>query len=154
MLSLNDTTGQCVVCLGMYRKVYETRGFNNAAKEKNKYLSWTIEMDRCLAKILVEQVKKGYKIDNTLKPEAYTAAVAAINEELGQDLTKEHVKNRLKTWKKQFGALNELLAQKGFEWDEEEKMVVATNSVWNDYIKVNIMTFFFVGDNIVEVCDQ
>lgn len=38
--------------------------------------------------------------------------------------------------KKQYGVLKVLLAQKGFEWDEVQKMVVADDSVWNDYFKV------------------
>lgn len=98
---------------------------------------WTSEMDRCLTKILVEQAKNGNKVDTTFKPAAYTAALEALNETFGLDLTKEHIRNRLKTWKKQYGVLKELLAQNGFKWDEARKMVVADNSVWNDYIKVH-----------------
>uniref|UniRef100_A0A2N9FX33 Myb/SANT-like domain-containing protein n=1 Tax=Fagus sylvatica TaxID=28930 RepID=A0A2N9FX33_FAGSY len=119
----------------MYHKVYETRSYN--AKEKVKYMAWTSEMDRCLTEILVEEVKKGNKIDSTFKPAAYRAAITALKEKFGLELTKEHVRNRLKTWKKQFGILKELLAHKGFKWDETRKMVIADNSVWNDYSKAH-----------------
>ncbi|XP_030959168.1 uncharacterized protein LOC115981123 [Quercus lobata] len=119
----------------MYHKVYETRSYN--AKDKVKYMAWTSEMDRCLTEILVEEVKKGNKIDSTLKPAAYRAALTALNENFGLDLTKEHIRNRLKTWRKQFGILKELLAHKGFKWDETRKMVIADNSVWNDYSKAH-----------------
>lgn len=123
----------------MYHKVYETRSYN--AKDKVKYMAWTSEMDRCLTEILVEEVKKGNKIDSTLKPAAYRAALTALNENFGLDLTKEHIRNRLKTWRKQFGILKELLAHKGFKWDETRKMVIADNSVWNDYSKVGFMHY-------------
>ncbi|XP_057955678.1 uncharacterized protein LOC131149329 [Malania oleifera] len=119
----------------MHRKVYETRSFN--ARDRINYVMWTSEMDNCLSKILIERARKGNKLDNTLKPAAFTAALAALNEKFGLDLTKEHIKNRLKTWKKQFRILKELLAQKGFEWDEVHKMVVADDSVWSAYIKAH-----------------
>ncbi|KAF8395743.1 hypothetical protein HHK36_019694 [Tetracentron sinense] len=118
---------------GMDHNALRTRSDN--AKEKGKYTSWTNEMDRCLTKILVEQAKKGNKIDKTLKSATYTAAVRALNDKFALDLTKEHIRSRLKTWKKQYVVLKELLAQSGFEWDETRKMIVANDSVWNDYIK-------------------
>ncbi|XP_043721464.1 uncharacterized protein At2g29880-like [Telopea speciosissima] len=110
---------------------------NGNTKEKAKNLMWTNEMDRCLTKALVLQVKKGNKIDKSLTSSAYAAAVAVLNEKFALDLNKEHIRNRLKTWKKQYGVLKELLAQSEFQWDERQKMVVANDSVWNEYIKAN-----------------
>ncbi|XP_043693752.1 L10-interacting MYB domain-containing protein-like [Telopea speciosissima] len=106
-------------------------------REKAKNMMWTNEMDRCLTKALVQQVKKGNKIDKSLTSTAYTAAVAVLNKKFALDLNKEHIRNRLKTWKKQYGVLKELLAQSGFQWDDRQKMVVANDSVWNEYIKSN-----------------
>ncbi|XVF04897.1 hypothetical protein REPUB_Repub05bG0124600 [Reevesia pubescens] len=119
----------------MYRKSYQTH--SSSAKENGNYFQWSSEMDRCLAKLLAEQVKKGNKTDNGLKPAAYMGALTVINTKFGLDLTKEHLRNRLKIWKKQFGILKELLSQKGFQWDEKRRMVVADASVWNDYIKAH-----------------
>ncbi|XP_068494616.1 uncharacterized protein [Phaseolus vulgaris] len=120
---------------GMHSKVYQTRCSND--KEKAKYMVWTSEMDKCLTEVLAEQVKKGNKMDNILKPAAFSGALKTLNEKYGMYVTKGHIKNRLKTWRKQFGILKELLAQRGFMWNETKKMVVADNSVWNDYIKVH-----------------
>jgi hypothetical protein len=116
----------------------QTRSCN--AKDNVKYMTWTGEMDRCLTEILVEQVRKGNKIDSTFKPAAYRAALTALHENFGLVLTKEHIRNRLKTWKKQFEILKELLGHKGFKWDETRKMVIADNSVWNAYIQVHSFT--------------
>ncbi|CAK9155012.1 unnamed protein product [Ilex paraguariensis] len=119
----------------MHRKVYHTRSSN--AKEKMKYIIWTKEMDRCLSEVLADHAKQGYKSDKIIKTATYVAAVTALNEKFGLDLAKGHVKNRLKTWRKQFAALKEILAQKGFKWDKAQKMVIANDTVWNDYLKVH-----------------
>lgn len=131
---------------GMHHKAYQTRSSN--AKEKVRYVVWTTEMDSCLTKILAEQVKKGNKVDNILKPAAFAAALKELNENFHLDLTKDHIKNRLKTWRKQFGILKELLAHKGFQWDEAQKMVIADNSVWNDYIRV--ISFFVIQYELLQ----
>ena len=103
---------------------------------QSKHVIWTKEMDGCLGKILVEQAKLGNKIDCDLESAAYMVAVTAINKRFQLDLVKEHIRNRLKTWKKQYGILSELLEQSGFGWDETRNMVVADDSAWEDYIKV------------------
>lgn len=123
----------------MYCKLHQTRSSN--AKENRNYVQWSSEMDRWLAKLLAAEVKNGNKTDNILKPEAYMGALTVINKKFGLDLTKEHIKNRLKTWKKQFGILKEILVHKGFLWDEKQRMVVSDAAVWNDYIKVCFMHF-------------
>lgn len=110
---------------------------NSIAEEKVKYVIWTNEMDRCLSTVLVEHAKKWGKSDNIIKPATYAEAVAVLSEKFGLDLTKGHIKNRLKTWRKQYGLLKEILAQKGFKWDRVRKMVVADDAVWSDYVKVH-----------------
>ncbi|RVW90739.1 hypothetical protein CK203_046429 [Vitis vinifera] len=107
-----------------------------SAQVQSKHVIWTKEMDGCLGKILVEQAKLGNKIDCDLESAAYMVAVTAINKRFQLDLVKEHIRNRLKTWKKQYGILSELLEQSGFGWDETRNMVVADDSAWEDYIKV------------------
>ncbi|KAJ1400463.1 Myb/SANT-like domain [Sesbania bispinosa] len=105
--------------------------YDNHVKDQGKQMRWTSDMDSCLSAILVQQIKLGNrsKFDYKLKPAAFEAAVLAINEKFQLDLMKEHVKNRLKTWKKQCDVLKELLHQSGFEWDENRKMVIANDAI-------------------------
>jgi len=103
---------------------------------QTKNIRWTVEMDHCLGKILVDQVKKGLKVDKVLLTEAYEAAVSVVNAKFGLLLTKFNIKNRLKTWKKQYEQLKEILSHTGFKWDETKKMIIANDSTWNDYIRV------------------
>lgn len=101
-----------------------------------KILRWTEQMDHWLGKILVGQVRKGLKIDNALQTEAYDNTVSAMNAKFGLHLTKYNIKNRLKTWKKQYEIVKKLLSHAGFKWDETKKLIVANDSTWNDYIRV------------------
>ncbi|KAI3461172.1 hypothetical protein Pfo_017835 [Paulownia fortunei] len=119
----------------MSRKVYETRSSN--AKERAKYMIWTNEMDHFLANILAEHATENYKSDTIIKPSTYTAVVAALNVKFGLLLNKDHIKNRLKTLRKQHAVLKEIVAQKGFRWDKDQKMIVANDAAWKEYIKVN-----------------
>lgn len=115
----------------------ETRyhGTGNA-NEKGKSVTWTDEMDCCLTELLVKQVMLGNKLEKNFKTSAYIVALTVLNERFGVNLTKENIKSRLKTWKKQYDLVKEMLSQGGFEWDEGRKMVVATDSEWNECIKV------------------
>lgn len=103
-------------------------------------------MDHYLSKVLVEQVRIGNKnaLDNKLKPAAYVASVSALNERFHLELTKDHVRNRLKTWKKQYDILKELLDHGDFEWDRTRNIVVANDYAWNQFIRVR--DFFFLID--------
>lgn len=114
--------------------------YDSNVKDPSKQFRWTSDMDSCLSEALVQQIKLGNrsKYDYKLKPAALEAAVLAINEKFNLYMLKDHIKNRLKTWKKQYDILKELLDQSGFEWDEERKMVIASDSAWNEYIKVHI----------------
>lgn len=92
-------------------------------------------MDRCLTELLLEQVRLGRKVENGFDKDAWAAVVPSLNARCGSRLTKEHCKNRLRTWKKIYRGLKTLLGQNGFVWDEEHKMVYADDHVWDDYIK-------------------
>lgn len=105
-------------------------------EKQTRNLRWTEEMDYCLGKILAGQVQKGYNIDNIIQREAYDTTALALSTKFGPDLTKDQITNRLKTWKKQFAVLKELVSHPGFAWDATMKMIVASDSAWKDYIKV------------------
>jgi hypothetical protein len=104
--------------------------------EKGKSVTWTDEMDLCLTELLVKQVMLGNKLEKNFKTSAYIATLAVLNERFDLNLTIENIKSRLRTWKKQYVLMKEMLSRGGFEWDEGRKMVVATDSTWNEYIKV------------------
>ncbi|PNX55329.1 hypothetical protein L195_g048956, partial [Trifolium pratense] len=100
-----------------------------------KHLRWTEEMDHWLGKILVDPVRKGIKVDNVFRTEAYEKAVSSMKAKFGYHITTFNIKNRLKTWNKQYEIAKEILSHTGFKWDETKKMIIANDSTWIDYVR-------------------
>ncbi|KAK3032125.1 hypothetical protein RJ639_035935 [Escallonia herrerae] len=107
-------------------------------KAQGKSMRWTCKMDHCLSMILVEQVKLGNKggLDNEFEPAVCAVVVSTLIERFQLEVTKDQVKNRIKTWEKLYGKVKELLEHNEFIWDKKQKMVVTTDSIWHDYFKV------------------
>ncbi|XP_077248276.1 uncharacterized protein At2g29880-like [Tasmannia lanceolata] len=102
---------------------------------RNHY--WNTEMDKVLVDALLEQVSEGHKIPNGFKDVAYTAASRAMNSRYGNDMTKEHIKNRVKTLKKKFVAVNTIINTSGFGWDDVNKKIEVTEDVYNAWVAVH-----------------
>lgn len=75
-------------------------------------------------------------VDNEFKTVAYNAAILAIRERFSLQLTKDQVKDRFKSWKREYFVLRNLLDQGDFEWDDQRKMLVAKDSVWDVSVEV------------------
>ncbi|XP_077242084.1 uncharacterized protein At2g29880-like [Tasmannia lanceolata] len=102
---------------------------------RNHY--WNTEMDKVLVDALLEQVSEGHKIPNGFKDIAYTAASRAMNSRYGKDMTKEHIKNQVKTLKKKFVAINTIINTSGFGWDDVNKKIEVTEDVYNAWVAVH-----------------
>ncbi|GER32721.1 carboxypeptidase S1 homolog A, partial [Striga asiatica] len=82
----------------------------------------------------------GHKCDgDTWKPQVLHAVVTYLNAKLHLNLTKDNIKNRLKSWKKHFNVVYDIQTnQSGFCWDEDRKMIVVTSdesSSWAAYVE-------------------
>ncbi|XP_058098708.1 L10-interacting MYB domain-containing protein-like isoform X2 [Magnolia sinica] len=108
-----------------------------AVSSQKKWVLWSPIMDRCLAEQLVEQVRLGGKVEHGFMPQAWKEVVAMLNERLCMYLTAQHCKNRLKTWRKQYTHVRNLLDQNGFRWDDGLKCVIAEEQVWDNYCKAH-----------------
>ncbi|XP_043695598.1 uncharacterized protein LOC122646171 isoform X2 [Telopea speciosissima] len=117
-----------------------TEGKDNQAPPSSDRLRtiWTPAMNRYFIDIMLEQVRKGYKIRNTFHRKAWEDMVASFNKKfVGLQVDKEILRNRSKKLRLQHNALKTLLDQNGFHWDETRKMVTADDRVWNEYLKVH-----------------
>ncbi|KAF9587826.1 hypothetical protein IFM89_005830 [Coptis chinensis] len=92
-------------------------------------------MDRVLTETFLDQVQKGNKSEQGWKPVVWTVTVDAIKEKCGKAVTKDNVQARLKTWTKNFNIMTELRDQSGFGWDDNRKMIVVRDDVWENYVK-------------------
>ncbi|KAF8407526.1 hypothetical protein HHK36_006660 [Tetracentron sinense] len=107
----------------------------SSEKDKTKNLSWTQDMDNCLIDVLVVQAQLGLKVDKAFKGPAYTAACKEMNDKFQINCTTQHIKNRLKTIKKNFATLRELMRNgSGFSWNDMSKTFDAEPTVWRTYI--------------------
>lgn len=98
---------------------------------------WTPEMDRYFIDLMLEQVRKGNRIDDHLfSKRAWKNMASLFNAKFRFQYEKDVLKNRHKTLRNLYKAIKNLLEQKGFSWDETRQMVTADNKVWDDYIKV------------------
>ncbi|XP_074272611.1 uncharacterized protein LOC141596379 [Silene latifolia] len=116
------------------------RGKGTAAPmqtKKRSYISWTMQMDKIMIDILHNQMKEGNKADGERKPRAYQAVADEIRTQLGISITVEHVRNRIKSWKKHYAVISYIRAFTNFKWDEDMKMIVVTTddlAQWTKFI--------------------
>ncbi|GLT56224.1 hypothetical protein SLA2020_292840 [Shorea laevis] len=97
--------------------------------------SWQPSMDRYFINLLLEQVRKGSKIDGVFRREAWMEMIASFNAKFGFNYDMDILKNRYKTLRRQYNAVNNLLELDGFAWDDTRQMVTADDSLWQDCIK-------------------
>lgn len=108
---------------------------SNVPSSSNRVL-WSREMERKFLDLLQEQVQLGRKVEGGFKKEAWTTIERRFNEDLKQNLSKDNLKNKLKTWKAGFRIMKDLRNTSGFAWNEATQSVDAEDSVWNDLLKV------------------
>ncbi|KAL5568416.1 hypothetical protein UlMin_024991 [Ulmus minor] len=104
-------------------------------KHKGRNVVWSIAMDKCLIEALAIQARNGNKIDKCFNENAYTAACIAVNSRFNLNLNNQKVVNRLKTIKKRYKIMKDMLSQDGFEWNPNTKMVECdSDDLWKRYI--------------------
>nr|XP_011465665.1 PREDICTED: uncharacterized protein LOC105349374 [Fragaria vesca subsp. vesca] len=107
-------------------------------------------MERDLAEVLCEERSLGHKGDNGWKGVDYTTAANTLSAQFAIQITADNIKNRVKSWKKYYGVVSDILSQSGFSWDSSTQMInVDENSVWEEYIK-RISNW----DDIVDLCGK
>ncbi|XP_043705936.1 uncharacterized protein LOC122655710 isoform X3 [Telopea speciosissima] len=96
---------------------------------------WTPSMDRYFIDLMLEQVQKGNKFDNTFNKQAWSDMITLFNAKFGSQHDKDVLRSRYKNLRKQYNDMKFLLQQNGFTWDETRQMVTANDDVWDAYIK-------------------
>ncbi|RZC86201.1 hypothetical protein C5167_007385 [Papaver somniferum] len=97
--------------------------------------TWTPPMDRLFIGLMEDQVQKGQLLDGQFSKYAWTHFVDNFKQSFGSSFTKDVLKNRMKTLKKNYVAVSTLRGQSGFGWDQSREIVIADDAVWDDYIK-------------------
>ncbi|CAL9233258.1 unnamed protein product [Arabidopsis halleri] len=106
-------------------------------KHKGRNVVWSVGMDKCLIEALALQAKNGNKVDKCFNDNAYTAACVAVNARFNLNLTSQKAINRLKTIKKRYKVMRDILSQDGFWWNSTTKMIdCESDELWRRYIAV------------------
>ncbi|PON85084.1 Myb/SANT-like domain containing protein [Trema orientale] len=98
-------------------------------------IEWTPPVNRYFVDLMLEQVQKGNKIDNTFNEQAWAYMLKSFHKRSGLKCDKCVLEDRYLWLKKQYDDICKLLSCTGFEWDETKQMVIAENDVWEAYIK-------------------
>ncbi|CAD5326920.1 unnamed protein product [Arabidopsis thaliana] len=106
-------------------------------KHKGRNVIWSVGMDKCLIEALAVQAKNGNKVDKCFNDKAYTAACVAVNTRFNLNLTSQKAINRLKTIKKRYRVMRDILSRDGFWWNSSTKMIdCESDELWRRYIAV------------------
>ncbi|KAL4188980.1 hypothetical protein AMTRI_Chr08g204770 [Amborella trichopoda] len=122
---------------------------------------WTYEMDNCLMNQVLKQVhlgrrvQHGFRCENGFRREAYTEICDEFEKVTGIVLTLESIKNRMKTWERQYDQVIVMVCESGFGWDDKLQKVTTLEEQWSEYLKMyrtNLIHFFsslpiVLGDN-------
>ncbi|KDP40586.1 hypothetical protein JCGZ_24585 [Jatropha curcas] len=114
---------------------YDLQAQRREMKHKGRNVVWSIAMDKCLIEALAIQARNGNKIDKCFNENAYTAACIAVNSRFNLNLNNQKVVNRLKTIKKRYKVIRDMLSQDGFRWNPSTKMIECdSDDLWKRYI--------------------
>jgi hypothetical protein len=128
--------------LGMEQ--YDLQAQRRDMKHKGRNVVWSLAMDKCLIEALAVQARNGNKIDKCFNENAYTAACIAVNSHFNLNLNNQKVVNRLKTIKKRYKVMKDMLSQDGFRWNPNTKTIECDNDdLWKRYVAVSLFFLFF-----------
>ena len=109
--------------------------------QNRNYRGWTKEEDAKLVEALLTMVNTGgYKADNGFRSGYLNHLEAALKVSLPESgiLGKPHIESRIKTMKKDWQAVFDMLnSTSGFGYDNENNCVTTTSpGVWDAYLEV------------------
>jgi hypothetical protein len=101
-------------------------------------IEWTPEMIHTLFLELLEQAQDGKRADSGFKKEAWDSVLREVQEVyIGPYLIPLYkVKQKEQTFKGYYKDWKFLRDQSGFGWDEETRMITASEQAWNDICAV------------------
>ncbi|XP_077252559.1 uncharacterized protein At2g29880-like [Tasmannia lanceolata] len=106
-------------------------------RAKGAYEQWSVQESRELLRILVDEANNGARqTDGSFsKNHITTKVLPMLNSKLRCNKTYDHVRSKLRVWKRTYQPIAELMASNsGFGWDPFSKKITAPEEVWDAYI--------------------
>nr|KAJ0223560.1 hypothetical protein LSAT_V11C200090390 [Lactuca sativa] len=88
-----------------------------ASGSEKEQVKWSDKMDYAYIKAMIKQQEIGNKVNGSFTPTAYAQMVEELNTEHQMDITKSHLKNRYKTFKKTFFAMGNFIERVRLEFN-------------------------------------
>ncbi|KAK7392719.1 hypothetical protein VNO78_21165 [Psophocarpus tetragonolobus] len=107
-----------------------------AVTNKGK-VDWSPMMDQFFVELMVDQLRKGNKINRTFRRQAWVDMTESFNNRFGCHCGKVVLKNRFNLLRRHYCSINVLLGKEGFSWDKAQHKVVADEPVWQKCIRVH-----------------
>lgn len=104
-------------------------------------LKWSITRDAFFTEKLVEYKRAGKKSGVSWRPEVWKELSQDFAEKFGVNATIMQLKARLQVIKLKYSQLKGCICQPGLTWDNERKMVEASDKDWDDYLKVQALFY-------------
>ncbi|KAL2479171.1 uncharacterized protein Fot_48185 [Forsythia ovata] len=103
---------------------------------KIRQVRWNDDMDGFMIIALVNQVSVGHKrSDNGFTSFQISKAMESVKHGCGIVVTEKNVRSRLKTLKREYAEVSQLLSISGFGWDAETGRITADSLAWDKLVK-------------------
>ncbi|CAI9277057.1 unnamed protein product [Lactuca saligna] len=113
------------------RRVFMTKRAADGSVVKKK-LTWIDHMDNILVEALVKEDQLGNRVHGTFTLQAYGNMIAGMTKEFNRPITKDQIKNRMKTLKGNFSKWYDMYQGTsliGFSWNSHTKYIEAEEEV-------------------------
>ncbi|KAL3498016.1 hypothetical protein ACH5RR_040748 [Cinchona calisaya] len=113
------------------------RFIQEMGRKGEKQFRWSKPIEHMMLQILAEEVKLGNRPNNNFRQSSFTRVVDAIKEKFGATCLPDHVENHLRTVTASWSTIVAIRGRSGFSWIEDLKMIIASPTVYHDYIQKN-----------------
>ncbi|KAL2518707.1 Myb DNA-bind 3 domain-containing protein [Abeliophyllum distichum] len=114
----------------------ETNRTQVEPSSKSRQVRWNDEMDGFMIVALVNEVLAGHKrSDNGFTAVQISKAIESVKNGCGIVVSDKNVRERLKTLKREYAEVSQLLSTSVFGWDAESGRITADSIAWDDLVK-------------------
>ncbi|XP_062102680.1 L10-interacting MYB domain-containing protein-like [Humulus lupulus] len=119
----------------MATRVTRSKREQSQQQEQQNRARWTSYLTKILADLMVEQVYKGNRQNNSFGKKSWKYMCDDFYRKTGLKWDKEQLKNRYAVLRRQYAAVKTLLDRGDFTWDESTGTIIASEKAWTEIIR-------------------
>ena len=120
----------------MATRVTRSKREPSQQQEQQIRARWTTFLTKILADLMVEQVYKGNRQNNSIGKKAWKYMCDDFYRKTGLKWDKEQLKNHYAVLRRQYATVKSLLDRSDFTLDETTGALIASEEAWTKYIRV------------------